>query len=237
MTKTIVFFVVCAIAIGLVGNVFAHKGEVIGDYKVEVGWENEPPIAGQKNAIEIIVTVATEHDKEDNKTEMHDETIEHEGMTHDEHEEQMKEEEEHGEHDEMKHDESLKPGTGVSGLSDKLEAAVTLNKQKTTLHLTESSKVGVYHADYTPAEVGFPSVNLVGKIGQGDEFEITFHPEKVEDLSMLSPLKQIHANIAPIDVKCKEGFQLVQSDSERVACVSPAGAEKLVAWGWGIILS
>ncbi len=214
MTKILVVLVVCTIAIGLVGNAFAHKAEVIGDYKIEVGWENEPPVIGQKNTIEIIVTVATEHDKKSPSSD--------------------------GEH--VAHDENMtdkdhsEPGAGVSGLSDKLEATLSLNGQKTVLNLAETSKHGVYHAKYTPAEVGFPSVNLVGKIGQGDEFEITFHPEKIEDLSVLSPLKQIHANIAPSDVKCKEGLQLLQSASGRTACVGPSGAAKLVAWGWGTIV-
>jgi hypothetical protein len=240
---------VCAIAIGLVGNAFAHKGEVIGDYKIEVGWANEPPIVGQKNSIEIIVTVATEHDKEthasdeehtDHDTEMTDED-------HMEHDEEMKDEEhtahdeettdeDHDTHEEEMVDDHSEPGKGVSGLSETLEATVTLNGQKTMLILTETSKHGVYHAEYSPNTVGFPSVNLVGKIGHGEEFEITFHPEKVEDLSVLSPLKQIHAHITPSDVKCKEGLQLIQSASGRVACVSHSGAVKLVAWGWGILV-
>jgi hypothetical protein len=223
---------VCAIVFSLVGSASAHKGEVIGDYKVEVGWENEPPIVGQKNSIEIIVTVATEHDKESVSTDedhaAHDDEMKDED--HAAHDEEIKSED-HTDHDEMT--EHSEPGEGVSGLSDMLEATVSLNGQKTVLVLMESAKHGVYHAEYTPDTVGFPSVNLVGKIGHGDEFEITFHPEKVEELGVLPPLKQIHAHIAPNDVMCKEGFSLMQSYSGRVACVSQAGAAKLVAWGWG----
>jgi hypothetical protein len=240
LTKAIVVFVICAVAFGLVGSAYAHKAEVIGDYKIEVGWENEPPIVGQQNSIEIIVTVATEHDKESHASdEDHDEMNDEDHAAHDE----MKDED-HAAHDEMKdedhmeHDDEMvddhsKPGTGVSGLSDKLEATVSLNGQKTVLKLMETAKDGIYHAEYTPDTVGFPSVNLVGKIGQGDEFEITFHPEKVEELGVLAPLKQIHAHVAPNDVMCKEGLQLIQSNSGRVACVSTQGAAKLVAWGWG----
>jgi hypothetical protein len=224
---------VCAIAISLVGNAFAHKGEVIGDYKVEVGWENEPPIVGQKNSIEIIVTVATDHDKESNTSDedhtSHDEKIkDNDHAAHDE----MKDED-HMEHNEEMSDDHSEQGTGVSGLGDKLEATVSLNGQKTVLTLRETAKHGVYHAEYTPDTTGFPSVNLVGQIGDGDEFEITFHPEKVETLSILAPLKQIHAHVAPNDVMCKEGYSLMQSNSGRVACVSQAGAAKLTAWGWG----
>ena len=245
LAKAIVVFIVCAIAIGLVGNGYAHKAEVIGDYKVEVGWENEPPIVGQKNAIEIIVVVATEFDKESHESEEHmehegemehDESIEHEGMTHEEHDEEMKmmEEEEHEEHDEeMGHDEH-EPGTPVSGLSGKLEAVVSLNGKKTNLVLAESAQAGVYHADYTPADSGFPMVNLAGEIGH-EEFEITFHPEKVEDLSILAPLKQIHFNISPSDVECKsEKILIIKSSNGSPACVNPSSADKLESLGWGI---
>jgi hypothetical protein len=144
--------------------------------------------------------------------------------------------EDHMEHDEEMSDDHSEPGTGVSGLSDKLEATVNLNGQKIVLTLMETAKHGVYHAEYTPDTAGFPSVNLVGQIGNGDEFEITFHPEKVEELGVLAPLKQIHAHVAPTDVMCKERFQLIQSNNGRVACVSQEGATKLVAWGWGHLI-
>ena len=235
--------IVCAVAIGLVGNGYAHKAEVIGDYKVEVGWKNEPPIAGQKNSIEIIVTVATDFDKESHESKEHegehieheeemehDESIEHEGMTHEEHEEEMKmmEKEEHEEHDE-----ELVPGSAVTGLSEKLDAVVSLNGKKTNLVLTESSKDGVYHADYTPADAGFPSVNLVGEIGH-QEFEITFHPEKVEEISILAPLKQIQFNIIPSEVECKsEMVLLIKNSNGNPACVNPSSADKLESLGWG----
>jgi hypothetical protein len=233
LTKAIVVFVICAVAFGLVGSAYAHKAKVIGDYKIEVGWEHEPPVIGQKNSIEIIVTVATEHDKESAQEEHQDHEEEMKDEDHDVHDEERKEDEHEAHDEEMMAKEDSKPGEGVPGLSDKLEATVSLEGQKTVLVLTETAKRGVYHAEYTPAEVGFPSVNLVGKIGHGDEFEITFHPEKVEELSVLPPLKQIHAHISPGDVMCKEGLQLIQSSSGRVACVSPEGAAKLVAWGWG----
>lgn len=376
LTKTIVVFIVCAIAIGLVGNGYAHKAEVIGDYKVEVGWKNEPPIAGQKNSIEIVVTVATDFDKESHESEEHkgehmeheeemehDESIEHEGMTHEEHEEEMKMEgdmtngktakqlhdeavklesqgkyaeaaelhheagnklhdeavalesegkyteaaehhhqagnhhhmaavdlekisefaeaaehhemaaehhemaavdlekvgqyaeaqehrDESAEHKElaeldrekstepheamkMEHEEHLEPGEAVSGLSEQLEVTISLQGKKTSLVLTESSKAGIYHADYTPAEVGFPSVNLVGEIGH-QEFEITFHPEKVEEISILSPLKQIQFNIIPSEVECKsEMVLLIKNSNGNPACVNPSSADKLESLGWG----
>lgn len=225
MNHVIIILVVCVLAIGIVDNSYAHKAEIIGDYKIEVGWESEPPIAGQPNHIEIIVTVATEFDKEssDHDEEVeHDESIEHEEMTHEEHKEEMEmvEDEEH-----------LESGTGVTGLSDKLEAVISLDGKKVELILVEQPKAGVYHAEYTPSKVGSPSVNLVGEIGHS-EFEITFHPEKVENLSVLRPLQQIKANIAPSDVQCKEGLELILSPSDRPACVSESSALKLISLGW-----
>jgi hypothetical protein len=34
----------------------AHETITVGDYEIVVGWANEPPVAGQLNAIEIIVS-------------------------------------------------------------------------------------------------------------------------------------------------------------------------------------
>jgi hypothetical protein len=40
--------------------VFAHESITVGDYTVEIGWVNEPPIVGQQNA--IVVNVSTTSD-------------------------------------------------------------------------------------------------------------------------------------------------------------------------------
>ena len=54
-------FLLIAVLIFTLPNVaFAHTSEVVGDYKIEIGWVNEPPIAKVPNAIEIFVTEATE---------------------------------------------------------------------------------------------------------------------------------------------------------------------------------
>jgi len=39
---------------------FAHESITVGDYTVEIGWVNEPPIVGQQNA--IVVNVSTTKD-------------------------------------------------------------------------------------------------------------------------------------------------------------------------------
>jgi len=35
---------------------FAHEGVTVGDYELEIGWVNEPPIVGQQNAIVVNVS-------------------------------------------------------------------------------------------------------------------------------------------------------------------------------------
>lgn len=212
MRNVVALLVVFVFALTLAGSAYAHKAEVIGDYKIEIGWNTEPPIVGQKNAIEIIVTVATEYDKDSHESE-HDEK--------------------HMEHKEMEQEDPLEPGKGVSGLGEKLEATVSLKGHKTALVLTETSKDGVYHANYTPAEVGFPSVNLVGEIGH-QEFEITFHPEKVEPISLLSPLGQIRSGIEPDAVLCKEGLELFTRSDDSVVCLKPTTAQILISRGMEI---
>lgn len=243
MNKVIPFLVLCILFVGLITPATAHKAQVVEDYKINVGWEHEPPVMGITNAVEIIVTVASDFDKD---LPVHDESIDHEGKTHDEHQEEIEtdvhddsidhEEKTHNEHQEeikenKTHDVQLIPGAGVSGLAENLDAVISLNGEKTELVLEEQSKKGVYHATFTPLGIGFPSINLVGEIGHS-EFEITFHPEKVEDLSALSPLQQIKSNIAPNDVQCKDGFQLIFSPSGRPACVTESSALKLITYNW-----
>lgn len=36
--------------------VLAHESVTVGDYELEIGWVDEPPIAGQKNALLVIVS-------------------------------------------------------------------------------------------------------------------------------------------------------------------------------------
>jgi len=42
--------------------VFAHESITVGDYTVEIGWVNEPPIVGQQNA--IVVNVSSTKDNQ-----------------------------------------------------------------------------------------------------------------------------------------------------------------------------
>ena len=156
MNSKLVVFIVFLLFVGMIGSVYAHKAIVYGDYKIDVGWKTEPPIVNKKNAIEIVLTIASEYDKQSSNYPS--------------------------------------PQTGekpskddLTGLSDKLEADITLNGKKTFLTMIEDPKFpGVYHGEYTPSETGSPNVHLVGTI-KNSQFELTFHPEKVEEAPADSP--------------------------------------------------
>jgi len=72
------------------------------------------------------------------------------------------------------------------------------------------------------------SVGLADTVGA----DVIRADEEVEELSVLRPLQQIKANIAPSDVQCKESLQLVIGHSGKPACVTPQTAETLVERGW-----
>ncbi|MEX0862970.1 MAG: hypothetical protein WEB01_09055, partial [Nitrosopumilus sp.] len=96
MHSKIVFLFVFAIAIGSVSSAYAHKYQVIDEYKVEIGWDKEPPIQGITNSIELTVTHATEAEKQKAAMDSSD-PMDHDEMKHDE----------GMDHDEMKHDEGM----------------------------------------------------------------------------------------------------------------------------------
>jgi predicted secreted protein with PEFG-CTERM motif len=160
----IITTLVLIMAVGLVGSAYAHKSQVVGDYKIEVGWNEEPPVVGQSNAIVVNVSMASSDEKD-----AHDMN-----MTEGEHEESDHSDEE------SDHEEEEKVVNGISGLSDKLDVDITLNGKKKILTLEEDpDNIGHYTADYTPMETGFPIVHIVGTIVDQD-VEVTFHPEEVE---------------------------------------------------------
>lgn len=167
MNTKLASLIVFAVAVGLVGNAYAHKDQVLGDYKVEVGWVKEPPVAGKKNAIEINVSMASGSDKKTHDQDSKDTKTKH---NHDEKKTTSKKKPAH----------SHKSAKGVAGLGKSLEADVTLNDEKTLLTIKEDKKKpGRYTAEYTPKGEGHPTVHIYAKI-KNKEIEGTFHPEKVE---------------------------------------------------------
>lgn len=188
MNTKLATFVVFAVAIGLVGNAYAHKDQVIGDYKIEVGWTKEPPKVGKANAIEVTITKASTSDKKSATTHSHDENGHMDKKTTTK-KATIKKTSADTDHTDMKVTKPTgKPAAktatkssskGVSGLAEVLQVDVTLNGKKTQLVMKESKKTpGVYTGDYTPDSAGYPTVHLYTKIN-GKDIEGTFHPEKV----------------------------------------------------------
>ena len=152
-------------SISVVGAANAHKSEVIGDYKVEIGWDKEPPIAGMDNKITVMITHASPEEKAAAEEPTHDEA-EREESTRDE-----------STHDEAEHEHA----EGISGLASSMDVTVTLNGEKTALIMTEDEEIpGLYLGEFTPPASGFPTVHLFVEI-DGEPLEIDMHPEKTED--------------------------------------------------------
>jgi hypothetical protein len=203
------------------GTAYAHNMEVVGDYKIEIGWDQEPPIQGIKNSIEFIVTHATEADRQ--MAEAMDIAMEDdESMAHDD---------DHTDETDMTRDDDHDHEGGISGLEDTIQITVTLNDQTTTLNLVETDLEGMYLGEFTPHDSGYPVVHLSGMIIDTD-LDLDMHPEMVESLSIISPLKQMSLGIEPNDVQCKEGLTLfMRTHEDSVICASNALGERLMSLG------
>lgn len=130
---------------------YAHKAQIVGDYKLDVGWKTEPPIAKEPNAIEIVLSIASDFDKQRFDAVYFD----------------------------ASKPSSEDAITGIADNLE-VDLTIGSEK-KIFLTLTESSETpGTYYGEYTPPESGFAKVHIYGKI-DGSEFEATFHPEKVEE--------------------------------------------------------
>jgi len=247
MHSKIALIFVFVIALGLVGSASAHKSEVVGDYKIEIGWKNEPPIVGMDNQIELTVTTATafdkaEAEKEDQNMEgmnMEDSNDSHmdntDHMMEDTPDSNMTDSDHMMEagHDDHEMNSGNHMGETIStGILKGFTAEIVLGDNNVPLNLMEDSKYpGVYHAQFTPMMTGFPMVHISGILNDED-VNVTFHPEQVEPLSMLSPLKQMANGISPGDVQCKEGFGVYKRTfDDSAVCLHPSSGEKLILRG------
>lgn len=150
---TFVLLLVFMISIGIFGfnNVYAHKALIVGDYKLDVGWKTEPPVANEPNAIELILSMATDFDKQrydavsfTSSTPANEEDI-----------------------------------SGLANDLD-VDITIGSEK-KVFLTLAEDTKIhGMYYGEFTPTEPGSTKVHVYGIIKDAD-FEATFHPEKVAE--------------------------------------------------------
>ena len=208
--KNITAMTVSLLALVLVsmnfGNAYAHTLEVVDDYAIEIGWNEEPPIQGIENSIELVVTHATEADRKlveemDSMDMAHDEDMahEHEG--------------------------------GISELEDTIQVIVTLDGISKTISLSETAVDGIYQAKFTPSSSGFPVVHLSGTI-LDTEIDLDMHPEEIESLNILSPLQQMSHGISPSDVQCKEGLELfMRVNEDSVICASNDLGQRLMELG------
>lgn len=199
-----------------IGNAYAHNMEVVGDYKIEIGWDQEPPIQGIENSIEFVVTHATEADRQ-----MAEEMDKNMDMAQSDHTDET---------DMAQSDDHDHEG-GISGLEDTIQITVTVSGQTTTLNMVESDLGGLYLGKFLPPDSGYPVVHISGMI-EDTEVDLEMHPEEIEPLSVLPPLKQISQGIEPSEVQCKEGLQLfMRTHEESAICASNELGERLMSFG------
>lgn len=50
------FFLISLLCIPLISNAYAHTVDSAGDYRLEIGWINEPAVSGETNGIELYIS-------------------------------------------------------------------------------------------------------------------------------------------------------------------------------------
>lgn len=149
----VIILVVFAINVMIIETnpVYAHKAQIVGDFKVDVGWKTEPPIANEQNTIEVIFTIASDFDKQRFDIVP------------------------------IQYSDPVNPSDITGLARDLEVQIRIGDGDKKTITFTESSETpGTYYGSYTPVEAGLTKINLYGKI-KGSEFEASFNPEKVEE--------------------------------------------------------
>lgn len=174
MKSALMLALIIIIGTGLIGSAYAHKSQVVDNYKFEVGWNMEPPVTGKPNSIVVTVSKVESTEKISSKQG---------NVKNQKHVESPDSKTKQGikklAKSKQKAEKTPTRG-GISGLSKILEVDVTLNGKKTFLNLVEDKKnLGTYLGDYTPEADGYPIVHLYGKLDNKD-MEVTFHPEKIE---------------------------------------------------------
>lgn len=175
MKSALMLASIIIIGTGLIGSAYAHKSQVIDNYKFEVGWNTEPPVTGKPNSIVVTVSKVESTEKISSKQG---------NVKNQKYVESPDSKTKQGIKKLAKSSQKAEKKTptrgGISGLSKILEVDVTLNGKKMFLNLVEDKKnLGTYLGAYTPESDGYPIVHLYGKLDSKD-MEITFHPEKIE---------------------------------------------------------
>jgi len=158
MNNTYYFVGILILTLGImttgIDNVYAHNAQVVGDFKVDIGWKKEPPIANEPNMLEVIFSIASDFDKQ------RFDVIPIQSSS----------------------PASIDDVMGLEKDLE-LEIRIG-NGEKEFLTLSEEEdNPGTYFVKYTPLEEGLTKIHLYGKIKASD-FEATFHPEKVEEGKM-----------------------------------------------------
>jgi len=85
--------------------------------------------------------------------------------------------------------------------------------------------------------LGNPGISIIQQTDASqDKLDFDITPDAVQEkIKLDKPLKQYSSGVHPLDVKCKEGFELVfKNISLQPACVKSSSVEKLVQRGWAI---
>jgi hypothetical protein len=65
-----------------------------------------------------------------------------------------------------------------------------------------------------------------------ETMQINSEISKENNVSSLSPLKQIKEGVEPENIQCKESLKLIFKSSGSPACVKETSVQKLISWGW-----
>jgi hypothetical protein len=65
-----------------------------------------------------------------------------------------------------------------------------------------------------------------------ETMQINSEISKENNVSSLSPLKQIKEGVEPENIQCKESLNLIFKSSGSPACVKETSVQKLISWGW-----
>jgi hypothetical protein len=111
--------------------------------------------------------------------------------------------------------------------------ALSVNATETT-SITASSNSTSAEDDTTGTEDNMMEDDTTGTEDDMMEDDTTGTEDDMmeEEETVVSPLKQIKEGIAPENVTCKEGLELVFKLNGQPACIKTASIQKLIAWGW-----
>jgi hypothetical protein len=142
LNSKFVILIVVVLSLSIVPSAYAHKSEVIGDYKIEVGWEIEPPIIGMSNRITLMITYASLEEKTELERATDDELIHKSGMG----------------------VSGITSNLDVTVTLNKEKTVLTMAEDETM--------PGLYRGEFTPSVDGYPIVHIFAEMeGQTIEID------------------------------------------------------------------